>query len=85
MYWFSLNQPSEDRGPVGQDCMYFALTYSQDKGCYSDISKLLMKSLQLGGGNEFLDQEFLNILHALQLIRFTPPLVETIKVCRIWK
>ncbi|XP_027342120.1 uncharacterized protein LOC113854956 isoform X3 [Abrus precatorius] len=43
---------------------------SQDSSCKSDVSELLVKPVRLVRGNELLDQEFVNILHALQVVHF---------------
>ncbi|KAJ1430574.1 hypothetical protein SESBI_07716 [Sesbania bispinosa] len=40
---------------------------SQDSSCESDVSELMVKPVRLVRGNELLDQEFVNILHALQV------------------
>ncbi|XP_062113238.1 uncharacterized protein LOC133824372 [Humulus lupulus] len=75
MYWFSLGQSSEDR--LGFDICWarlhvlgFDILYSEDKSCYSDISELLMEPVQLARGNELFDKEFVNILHALQVVQY---------------
>lgn len=74
MYWFSLDQSSEDQ--LGFDICWarlhvlgFDLLYSQDKSCNSDISELLTEPLRLARGNALFDQEFVNILHALQVLK----------------
>ncbi|PON60837.1 Prolyl 4-hydroxylase, alpha subunit [Parasponia andersonii] len=75
MYWYSLGQSSEDQ--LGFDICWarlhvlgFDLLYSQDESCYSDISELLMEPLRLARGNELFDHEFVNILHALQVVQY---------------
>ncbi|PON56408.1 Prolyl 4-hydroxylase, alpha subunit [Trema orientale] len=88
MYWYSLGQSSEDQ--LGFDICWarlhvlgFDLLYSQDESCYFDISELLMEPLQLARGNELFEQEFVNILHALQVVQYycsKAPEVEATKV-----
>ncbi|KAF4368460.1 hypothetical protein F8388_018584 [Cannabis sativa] len=75
MYWFSLDQSSEDH--LGFDICWarlhvigFDILYAEDKSCCSDISELLMEPVQLARGNELFDKEFINILHALQVVQY---------------
>lgn len=75
MYWFSPDQTSYHQ--LGFDICWarlhvvgFDVYYYQDMSCDSDCSELLMKPLRLARGNELLDQEFVNILHALQVVQF---------------
>ncbi|XP_027342119.1 uncharacterized protein LOC113854956 isoform X2 [Abrus precatorius] len=75
MYWFSQDQASDYR--FGFNICWARLhvlgydTYiSQDSSCKSDVSELLVKPVRLVRGNELLDQEFVNILHALQVVHF---------------
>lgn len=72
MYWFSPDQTSHHQ--LGFDICWARLhilgfdVYSyQNRSSDSDFSELLMKPLQLARGNELLDHEFVNILHALQV------------------
>lgn len=72
MYWFSHGQAS--------DCQFgfnicwarlhvlgYDIYISQDSGGDSDVSDLLVKPVHLVRGSELLDQEFVNIMHALQV------------------
>lgn len=75
MYWFSPDQTSHHQ--LGFDICWARLhilgfdVYSyQNRSSDSDFSELLMKPLQLARGNELLDHEFVNILHALQVVQF---------------
>ncbi|QCD83655.1 uncharacterized protein LOC114178277 isoform X1 [Vigna unguiculata] len=75
MYWFSLGQAS--------DCQFgfnicwarlhvlgYDIYISQDSGDDCDVSDLLVKPVHLVRGSELLDQEFVNIMHALQVVHF---------------
>ncbi|KAL5553328.1 hypothetical protein UlMin_040729 [Ulmus minor] len=75
MYWFSPGQASEDQ--LGFDICWarlhvlgFDMLYSEDKSCNFDISELLMLPMRLCRGDELLDLEYVNILHALQVVQF---------------
>ncbi|KAF8389678.1 hypothetical protein HHK36_024197 [Tetracentron sinense] len=81
MYWFSLDQASQP--PSGFDIRWarvhvlgYAFCSFDDKGDYSmsdlsnDPSELLMKPLQLAREDELFDKEFVNSLHALQVLQF---------------
>ena len=72
MYWYSQDQISNYQ--LGFNICWgrlYILGYdiyiSQDSSCISDASDLLMKPVWLMRGNELLEQEFINILHALQV------------------
>ncbi|KAL4638019.1 hypothetical protein ACB092_03G120900 [Castanea dentata] len=75
MYWFSPGQSSYQQ--LGFDICWarlhvlgFDVYYDQDTSCDLEFSDLLMKPLRLARGNELFDQEFVNILHALQVVQF---------------
>ncbi|KAF7808505.1 Prolyl 3-hydroxylase 1 [Senna tora] len=75
MYWFSVEQTSNEQ--LGFNICWARLhvlgydTYiSEADGCDSDVSELLVKPVQLVRNNEMLDLEFVNILHALQVVHF---------------
>ncbi|TXG57131.1 hypothetical protein EZV62_018444 [Acer yangbiense] len=75
MYWFSLNQASLEES--GFDICWARLHVlgydvycSQEMSSFSDFSELLMEPLQLARGDELFYQEFVNILHALQVVQF---------------
>ncbi|XP_061373840.1 uncharacterized protein LOC133316142 isoform X2 [Gastrolobium bilobum] len=75
MYWLSQNQASNHQ--LGFNICWarlhvlgYDIYISQDCCCESDVSELLAKPLCLVRGNELLDQEFVNILHALQVVHF---------------
>ncbi|KAG6766004.1 hypothetical protein POTOM_030068 [Populus tomentosa] len=72
MYWFSLDPASHQQ--LGFDiCLArmhvlgFDMCSCQAEGLFSDSTELLMEPLQLARGNELFKQEFVNILHALQV------------------
>jgi hypothetical protein len=72
MYWFSLDPASHQQ--LGFDiCLArmhvlgFDICSCQAEGLFSDSTELLMEPLQLVRGNELFKQEFVNILHALQV------------------
>ncbi|XP_015868023.3 uncharacterized protein LOC107405477 isoform X1 [Ziziphus jujuba] len=74
MYWFSLDQASNEQ--LGFDICWarmhvlgFDMLYSQDKSCHPNKSELLMEPLRLARGDKLFDQEFVNILHALQVVQ----------------
>lgn len=75
MYWFFLAHASDDQ--LGFDICWarlyilgFDVLYSRDNGCYSDISDLLIEPLHLARGNELFEMEFVNMLHALQVVQY---------------
>lgn len=74
MYWFFPAHASDDQ--LGFDICWarlhilgFDVLYSRDNGCYSDISELLIEPLHLARGNELFEMEFVNMLHALQVLK----------------
>ncbi|ONI31894.1 hypothetical protein PRUPE_1G337400 [Prunus persica] len=76
MYWFSPDQASSDQ-QLGFDICWarlhvlgYDLLFHQDKSYCSNISKLLMEPLRLTRGDELFEHEFINILHALQVVQF---------------
>ncbi|KAL6351656.1 hypothetical protein AAG906_041010 [Vitis piasezkii] len=81
MYWFSPDHISQHQS--GFDICWarmhilgYDLFSPQDKSCFSaldsscDFSERLMEQLQLARGDELFDQEFVNILHVLQVVQF---------------
>lgn len=73
MYWFSPDQASNEQ--VGFDICWarlhvlgFDILYSQDESHHPNKSELLMEPLRLARGDKLFDQEFVNILHALQVL-----------------
>ncbi|XP_002527551.2 uncharacterized protein LOC8272312 [Ricinus communis] len=75
MYWFSLEPASDQQSGFDICCArihVLGLDFysSQGKSMFSDFSELLMKSLQLAWDNELFEQEFVNILHLLQVVQF---------------
>ncbi|KAI4313653.1 hypothetical protein L6164_026612 [Bauhinia variegata] len=77
MYWFSHDQASDHQ--LGFDICWarlhvlgYDVYISQDSCCDSDsnVLELHAKPVQLVRGNELLDKEFVNILHALQVVYF---------------
>ncbi|KAK4261845.1 hypothetical protein QN277_004789 [Acacia crassicarpa] len=75
MYWFSVEQASEQQ--LGFNICWarlqvlgYDICLSQDVDCDSDVSELLIKPVRLVRGNEMLEQEFVNILHVLQVVHF---------------
>lgn len=76
MYWYSTNQASPEES--GFDICWARLHVlgydvycSQETSSLSDFSDL-MEPLQLARGDELYSQEFVNILHALQVPKFLP-------------
>ncbi|BBG94619.1 2-oxoglutarate and Fe(II)-dependent oxygenase superfamily protein [Prunus dulcis] len=76
MYWFSPDQASSDQ-QLGFDICWARLhvlgydqLFHQDKSYCSNISELLMEPLRLTRGDELFEHEFINILHALQVVQF---------------
>ncbi|KAK7359508.1 hypothetical protein VNO77_01469 [Canavalia gladiata] len=75
MYWFSQDQASDYQ--FGFNICWarlrvlgYEVYISQDSSCESDVSELLVKPVRLVRGDESLDLEFVNILHALQVVHF---------------
>lgn len=81
MYWFSPDHISQHQS--GFDICWarmhilgYDLFSPQDKSCFSaldsscDFSERLMEQLQLARGDELFGQEFVNILHVLQVVQF---------------
>lgn len=81
MYWFSPDHISQHQS--GFDICWarmhilgYDLFSPQDKSCFSaldsscDFSEQLMEQLQLARGDELFGQEFVNILHVLQVVQF---------------
>ncbi|XP_021821118.1 uncharacterized protein LOC110762745 isoform X2 [Prunus avium] len=76
MYWFSPDQASSDQ-QLGFDICWarlhvlgYDLLFHQDKSYCSNMSELLMEPLRLTRGDELFEHEFINILHALQVVQF---------------
>ncbi|OIW18067.1 hypothetical protein TanjilG_19299 [Lupinus angustifolius] len=75
MYWFSQDQASNNQFGFNicwarLHVLGYAIYICQDSSCESDVSELLLKPVCLVRGNELLDQKFVNILHALQIVHF---------------
>ncbi|KAF1888048.1 hypothetical protein Lal_00024060 [Lupinus albus] len=75
MYWFSPDQASDNQFGFNicwarLHVLGYDIYICQDSSCESDVSELLLKPVRLVRGNELLDQEFVNILHALQIVHF---------------
>ncbi|KAK8472337.1 hypothetical protein PHAVU_002G181600 [Phaseolus vulgaris] len=75
MYWFSHGQASDHQFGFNicwarLHVLGYDIYISQDSGCESDVSELLVKPVHLVRGSELLDQEFVNIMHALQVVHF---------------
>ncbi|XP_028767085.1 uncharacterized protein LOC114724799 [Neltuma alba] len=75
MYWFSGEQGSSQQ--LGFNICWarlqilgYDIYLSQDDDCDSDVSEFLIKPVQLVRGSEMLEQEFVNILHVLQVVHF---------------
>ncbi|XP_059655290.1 uncharacterized protein LOC132302439 isoform X2 [Cornus florida] len=81
MYWFPTNQESSYQS--GFDIRFarlhslgYDIYSSEDKSCFSaldsshDSSEILMEPLQLTREDELFDEEFINILHVLQVVQF---------------
>ncbi|KAI3948399.1 hypothetical protein MKX01_011001 [Papaver californicum] len=82
MYWFSQDQASHDH-QEGFDIRWARIhvrhyTFNASDCKINDVtsdssfhlSELLMKPLRLGRGNELFKKEFVNGLHALQVVQF---------------
>jgi len=72
MYWFSHGQDSNYQFGFNicwarLHVLGYDIYISEDSGCESDVSELLVKPVHLVRGSELLDQEFVNIMHALQV------------------
>ncbi|XP_034690486.1 uncharacterized protein LOC117918058 isoform X2 [Vitis riparia] len=81
MYWFSPDHISQHQSGFNicwarMHILGYNLFSPQDKSCFSaldsscDFSERLMEQLQLARGDELFDQEFVNILHVLQVVQF---------------
>ncbi|RDX60960.1 Prolyl 3-hydroxylase 1 [Mucuna pruriens] len=75
MYWFSQDQASDYQFGFNicwarLHVLGYDIHISQDSSSESDVSELLVKPVHLVRGNELLEQEFVNIMHALQVIHF---------------
>ncbi|MED6193663.1 hypothetical protein PIB30_021638 [Stylosanthes scabra] len=75
MYWFSQDQASNYQFGFNicwarLHILGYDISISEDSTCDSDVSELLVKPVKLVRGDELLDHEFGNILHALQVIHF---------------
>ena len=72
MYWFSKDQASNYQFGFNISwarlhVLGYDIYISQDSSCESDVFELLVKPVRLVRDNELLDQEFVNIMHALQV------------------
>ncbi|KAL3751126.1 hypothetical protein ACJRO7_012011 [Eucalyptus globulus] len=75
MYWFSPDQSSDHDSAINICCariyaLGFGIYPIEDKINVLDVSDLLMKPLQLTRNNELFNQEFENVLHALQVVQY---------------
>lgn len=75
MYWFSKDQASNYQFGFNISwarlhVLGYDIYISQDSSCESDVFELLVKPVRLVRDNELLDQEFVNIMHALQVVHF---------------
>ncbi|MED6111444.1 hypothetical protein PIB30_052346 [Stylosanthes scabra] len=75
MYWFSQDQASSYQFGFNicwarLHILGYDISISQHSTCDSDVSELIVKPVKLVRGDELLDHEFVNILHALQVIHF---------------
>ncbi|XP_050375239.1 uncharacterized protein LOC126792801 [Argentina anserina] len=76
MYWFSLDHASSDDQFGFDICcarlhvLGYDVVYSDEKISCSNIPELLIERLRLARGDELFDYEFVNILHALQVVQF---------------
>ncbi|CAJ1939046.1 unnamed protein product [Sphenostylis stenocarpa] len=75
MYWFSHGQASDYQFGFNicwarLHVLGYDIYISQDSVYESDVSELLVKPVHLVRGTELLDQEFVNIMHALQVVHF---------------
>ncbi|KAM3705544.1 hypothetical protein ACJW31_03G088400 [Castanea mollissima] len=64
------NEPGFDICWARLHVLGFDVYYDHDTSFDLDFSGLLMKPLQLARGNELFDLEFVNILHALQVVQY---------------
>lgn len=73
MYWFSHGESGFDIRCARLEILGFSF-YSSNDGKYDasntshDPLELLVKPLRIGRGNEIFEKEFINSLHALQVI-----------------
>ncbi|XP_039685460.1 uncharacterized protein [Medicago truncatula] len=75
MYWCSQNQASTDHFGFNicwarLHVLGYDIYISQDSSSGFDVSELMVKPVRLVRGSELLDHEFVNILHALQVVQF---------------
>ncbi|XP_030553165.1 uncharacterized protein LOC115757182 isoform X1 [Rhodamnia argentea] len=75
MYWFSPDQSSDHDSAINICCariyaLGFGICPLEDKTNFLDVSDLLMKLLQLTRNNGLFNQEFENVLHALQVVQY---------------
>ncbi|KAJ0094350.1 hypothetical protein Patl1_15649 [Pistacia atlantica] len=75
MYWFAPDQSSDQE--LGFNICWarmlvlgYSIYFSQDMDNFSDFSELLLEPLQLARADELFSKEFVNILHALQVVQF---------------
>lgn len=73
MYWFSLEPASNQL--IGFNVCWarlqvlgYDIYLSQDVNSESDVSEVMTKPVRLVRGSEMLEQEFVNILHVLQVL-----------------
>ncbi|KAL6187583.1 hypothetical protein ACLB2K_038981 [Fragaria x ananassa] len=75
MYWFSPEHASSyefgfDICSARLHVLGYDVVHSEEKIFCSNVSELLIERLRLARGDELFDYEFLNILHALQVVQF---------------
>ncbi|KAF5750072.1 hypothetical protein HS088_TW03G00404 [Tripterygium wilfordii] len=75
MYWFSPNQDFDHQSGFNLCCgrmhvLGFDIYVSPASNCLTDCLDALMEPLQVVRGEELFQQEFVNILHALQVLQF---------------
>uniref|UniRef100_A0A2P2JG64 Oxidoreductase n=1 Tax=Rhizophora mucronata TaxID=61149 RepID=A0A2P2JG64_RHIMU len=75
MYWFSPDLASHPESGFDICCarmhvLGLDIYSSQEKILSADFTELLLESLQVTRGNELFDLDFVNILHALQVVQF---------------
>lgn len=75
MYLFSPDQSSDHDSAINICCariyaLGFGICPLEDKTNFLDVSDLLMKPLQLTRNNGLFNQEFENVLHALQVVQY---------------
>lgn len=73
MYWFSPEHASSYEFGFDICCarlhvLGYDVVYSEEKISCSNVSELLIERLRLARADELFDYEFLNILHALQVL-----------------